>query len=54
VYYQRDASVVCFARPLTNPLPKPDFVNFTFVGEVLRISNLSFVLVSFLLSSGHH
>ncbi len=36
VFYQRDSSVQCFSRPLQNPLPKPNFLNFTFVGEVGR------------------
>ena len=35
VFYQRDSSVTCFDRPITNPLPKPDFTNFTYVGEAI-------------------
>lgn len=34
VFYQRD-TVSCFSRPLNNPLPKPDFTNWTYVGESL-------------------
>lgn len=44
VFYQRD-TVSCFTRALQNPLPKPDFVNFTYVGTL----NTSFFVFVFLI-----
>lgn len=35
VFYQQDSSVQCFDRAISNPLPKPDFKNFTYVGEAI-------------------
>merc|ERR1712137_1063584 len=35
LFYQRDAAVTCFDRAINNPLPKPDFTNFTYAGEAL-------------------